>query len=321
MDDSYKPDKRDFKIIEAIADNARFPYSRIGKMTRISKDRVRERLINLNKEKFILSYFPLIDYTKLGYRLFHVFILFRNIYLDNYFYSKILRCQSLVAFTRLAGKYDYELQILAQSKDELKKILKNLEINKKNFQYVLVLSSSVRYHYTMQVYSEKKHLTDYAIQIKNSPLKDKTTFLDKRILRSLCFDARRSTVSIAAEIGSSEDIVRYRIKALIKKGIIQRFYTRTNKHRFGLSSYILLIKLDESNKIKCKELIKQSNIYYIEGCTGRKDLIINFYAKDNRHLIKTLDIIRKTFKEKLKQSELHILLDRYIFNPFPKVLS
>lgn len=320
MDDSYKPDKRDFKIIEAIADNARFSYSRIGKMTRISKDRVRERLFNLNKEKFILSYFPLIDYTKLGYRLFHVFVRFRNISSDTFFLKKICRRQSLVTFTRLAGKYDYELQLLAQSQKELKKLLKNLRINKKNFQYVLVLSSSVRYHYTMQVYSEKKHLIDYAIKIKNSPLKDETTPLDRRILRPLCSDARKSTVSIAAEIGASEDIVRYRIKALIKKGIIRRFFARTNKHRFGLNSYILLLKLDESNKIKCKELIKQSNIYYIEGCTGRKDLIINFYAKDNRHLIKTLDIIRKTFKEKLKQSELHILLDRYIFNPFPKVL-
>ena len=67
---SYILDKRDFKILNAICDNARMSYSKIGKLTYISKDRVRERIKRLENEKFILSYIPLINFRVLGYSIY-----------------------------------------------------------------------------------------------------------------------------------------------------------------------------------------------------------------------------------------------------------
>lgn len=318
MNDSYRLDKKDLKIIEAISDNARLPYSRIGKTTRISKDRVRERLFNLNKELFILSYFPLIDYTKLGYRLFHVFVRFKNVSLSNKFYKKICSCKYLIAFTRLAGKCDYELQLLAQNKEKIKKILKNLGINRRNFQYVYILSSSNLYHYTMHIYSKAIY---NSIEHNEAILKNRINSLDRNILKSLSSDARKNIVTIASEIRASKEVVRYRINSLIKRRIIMGFYARTNKHRFRLQSYILLLKLDNIKEKNCKSLTEKENIYYIKRCKGSWNLIINFHALNNSQLIKTLDYIRNIFGKTLTQFELFILLERYIFNPFPKVLS
>src|SRR3989344_1010671 len=75
---SKKFDKKDMKILESIADSARLSYSEIGKFTRISKDRVRERINRMKSQKFILSFVPLINYSSFGYHLFNAYVNFRS---------------------------------------------------------------------------------------------------------------------------------------------------------------------------------------------------------------------------------------------------
>src|SRR3989344_3193435 len=126
---SYIPDAKDMKIIKCLCDNARLPYSKIGSQTRISKDRVRERLKNLEKELFILSYTPLINYRALGYRLYHVYLrLNKSLSSKDRFIVRLKNHEKVVALTRIAGKWDLEIQVLGKNKSELSGLLAQLGI-------------------------------------------------------------------------------------------------------------------------------------------------------------------------------------------------
>lgn len=315
----YNTDNKDLKIIGAIADNARLPYSKISKLTRISKDRVRERLnrLNFGNGAFILSYFPLINYAKLGYTTFHVFIRFKDISFDTIFYKKITFCKNLFAFTKLTGRYDYELQILTRNQKELQKILNELKINKTHFSNIIILPSSTLYLFSMQVYNKSFKKFFKLLEYRKE---ERIDSLDKNILKLLSINARKNLIDIADELNCSEGIIRYRIKSLIKKDIIKGFFARTNKHRFGLNSYILLMKLVKHNEKKLRNIGNKENVYYIKKCDGRWNLIINFYAKDNFQLNNTLSSIREILRDDLNQFDLFILLDRIKFNPFPEII-
>ena len=132
-------------------------------------------------------------------------------------------------------------------------------------------------------------------------------------------NARETLIDISKKTKIDQDKVRYRIKNLNNFGVIKGYYTRTNKHRLGLSTYLLL--LDVGYNLTNKErilLIKRENIFYMKECIGNWNLLLVFYAEDNKELKDTLDFIKNGFKNNLHNYELLILLERYNFNPFPR---
>ena len=69
----YLWDKKDKIILGVLCNHARLSYNQIGKLTHISKDSVRARILRMQKDKVIHSYFALINYDKLGLKLINVY--------------------------------------------------------------------------------------------------------------------------------------------------------------------------------------------------------------------------------------------------------
>jgi len=317
MKREYKLDKKDLKILDVVSDNARLSYSQIGKITMISKDRVRERILNLQKNIFILSFFPLIGYEKLGYRKFHVLISFKSLEDANKTQANIKRLNNVMAFTWLAGNYDYEIQLLSKNEKEIRIQLNKAGLTKDKIKKIVILPANIVY-YTMLVNKDNnKELWSYK---ENRLESNKIDNIDKNILYCLSQEGRTKLIDMAGKLKVSPDVVRYRIKLLISKGIICGFYSRVNKHRFGLNSYIYLIKLKNNDKEILHEISKLHNVYYISSSKGYWTALLNLYAKDNKELIETLNKIRGISKSDILNSELIILLDRYFFNTFPEIL-
>ncbi|MDP1696140.1 MAG: AsnC family transcriptional regulator [archaeon] len=307
----YTLDKRDIKILNTICDNARLPYSKIGRMTKVSKDSVRKRMKNLQKELFILSYNTLINYSKLSYKLFYVYIRSKKpLSLKSRLIKSLISDKKFLSILHLIGKYDIELQIVAKSISAVKKILKK-SVKEKN---MIVLTSFLPYIYSMRIGDTQTEIISQADNKRKFTL-DK---LDLDILRILSVNARERLTEITRRTGSAEDVIRYRIRALLKNKVILGFYTRTNKHRMGLFTYTLLLNLDgsidRSELLSIKEIV---NIFYVRRFKGKYSLGINFYAKDNKDLLKVIDSIRKIFKNKLVNFDLLTVLERHKFTPFP----
>lgn len=106
--------------------------------------------------------------------------------------------------------------------------------------------------------------------------------LDSKILHELGIDSRQTNSQIGKKIGTSQQVVSYRIKQLLKRKIITEFFTVIHFGAFGLSNYIAMIKLQDITKEEKKKIIenlyKQGNILLISECGGRWDLIVNIIS-------------------------------------------
>ncbi len=308
---SYIPDRKDLAILKCICDDARLPYSAIGKKIRVSKDRVRERMKRLEKELFILSYMPLIDYSKLGYKLFHVYARFNtSLDLGGLFIRTLRDNVHVVALTRLAGAWDMEIQILGRSRAHLLSILKDVGLYRSFVSNRMILEARDVSLFSMRV---ELFQTNIIVHAPSIPSRINLDTLDFSILSLLSVNAREKIIEIASSCGTSEDVIRYRIKRLLEMKVIRGFYARTNKHRFGLTSYILELSVERLSLEDAQKLELFQNVYYIRSFKGNRNLLIGFSARDNKELVKTIDYVKDCFGKRLGNFELSLLLDRYKF--------
>ncbi|MDO8628549.1 MAG: Lrp/AsnC family transcriptional regulator [Nanoarchaeota archaeon] len=307
-------DLRDTKILETISDHARLPYSTIGKKTKISKDSVKARLQRLEQEKYILSYTPLINYQHLGYNLYHVYLRVRSPQTNEQAFLKTLTTTPhIVSVTRTIGKYDYELQIIAKDEHELYTIINT--ITQPLHHHLNELQTTTHNHYIK--YSMKLQAINIP-PLNQTPTNITLDEKDYTIIKTLANNCRTPLTTLAQTLNITPEAIRQRLQHLEKNNTILGYYARTNKHRMGLTTYILLGSITSPLTNQEKDFInQQKNIYSTKTCHGTWNIILGFSAKDNKELITTLDLLRNQFNNKLTQYELLILLDRQLYQPFP----
>ena len=107
---------------------------------------------------------------------------------------------------------------------------------------------------------------------------------DRKILYNLDINARMSNLQIAKKLKISREVVDYRIKRLIKNGIINRFFTHIRAEKLGFTIYKMHFTIKGLNDDEEKELInyfvKHENVYRVISCDGIYDLIVSMAAKD-----------------------------------------
>ena len=108
--------------------------------------------------------------------------------------------------------------------------------------------------------------------------------LDRRLLYELDCNARASYAQIARKTRISQERVRYRIKGLVKKGIISRFLAILNTTTLGNSYYQMMVKLQNVDEHKKQELISfltaHSRIAWIGNLEGSFDISFIIYVKN-----------------------------------------
>jgi DNA-binding Lrp family transcriptional regulator len=117
--------------------------------------------------------------------------------------------------------------------------------------------------------------------------------IDKRIIEILRQNSRTPFTQIARRINLPEASVRYRVKSLVKKGVIKRF---TLELAAGGISSLIGVKTDpntETRKI-CNALLKIQGIERVFELTGDFDLMTLVRTSDSNTLNTIIDSIRAT---------------------------
>lgn len=314
----YVLDKKDRAILAVFCNNARLSYNQIARITHISKDRVRSRILAMQKEKYIVSYFPLINYTKLGMPLFNVYCKLGTIkYIDENHIKPLMINKNISSVTWLMGKFDLELQIMAKDKREVKDILRKSGFLDKIQEYKITTPGRP------EVYST----TNLSAREIEKPTKDENQreFLDKKdieLINLLCLNARDRIIDLAYKLKLKEDEVRYRIKSLIKREIILGFHARTDKTFMGSTRYLTLIKVKNNlDKGEIASLKSMKNIFYLKRCVGGWDYLLRFHTASTKELVNTFYNLRNIFSKNLIDFKVHNILDIMKFNPTPALLS
>ena len=115
--------------------------------------------------------------------------------------------------------------------------------------------------------------------------------LDKKILRMLSENARIPFLEIARECGVSGAAIHQRIQKLTSSGVINGFETLVDPSSAGYETCAdigFFLKDPGSYGSVVNELYKIPEIVECHFTTGKYDLLVKLYARNNDHLLQLI---------------------------------
>lgn len=106
---------------------------------------------------------------------------------------------------------------------------------------------------------------------------------DRKILLELDKDCRQSDRAIGKKVGKSREAVRYRIKQLENRGVIDGYITTINPNKFGYHLFKIFLQVAniEHERQKLVDYLESSDqVYWMGETEGTWDMIFATYAKD-----------------------------------------
>ncbi|MDD5132824.1 MAG: Lrp/AsnC family transcriptional regulator [Candidatus Nanoarchaeia archaeon] len=318
---TIKLDLKDRKILTLLDEDARLSNSQIAKKVGLSKPAVEYRLKRFDNNNIIFSYYPVIDFTKLGYSQYKIYFKFQDITLEDeknivdYWKND----KNSVWVAQIRGRWDLAISLIAKSNFGFGKILNDF-MNKYS-KFILekdVLLTEYSPIYARQYLTETKPSEfTYGIPSKIYEL-DET---DAKILKELVNNARINIVELAEKTDLTRDVINYRLKKLIKEKIIVQYKCYPNLQNLGINHYKLIFRtknFDEQTEKQIKAYIAQHNkATQFLKLIGSWDLEIEFETENEDELYKILNEIRKKFSNIIRDFDILRITETYKYNYFP----
>lgn len=116
--------------------------------------------------------------------------------------------------------------------------------------------------------------------------------LDRRLVRLLQEDGRRSVTQMAGAVGLSHAAVRQRIQRLLSERIVTiGAITHPRTHGYAQSA-IVGVRVDQRVHEVSAVISTIDEVYYLVTTTGHYDLMAELMAADNAHLLELVMSIR-----------------------------
>ncbi len=161
--------------------------------------------------------------------------------------------------------------------------------------------------------------------MKKFPKNSEICRIDKKdieILRILEEDARTPLTEIARKVKLSHETVRYRLRKLVKSGVIEKFTIRIDKKKLGYNFYaVIMIATWNCTKEKWEEffdyLLKHKNVVSVEKITGNYDVKISFWARDSEEFDSISHSIKMRFSKIIKDWKSFVFVKQYKWKELP----
>ena len=299
--EKIKIDKRDRKILALLDFNARISNAEIARKLRISKEAVLYRIKNLEARGIIKQYYAIINPSKLGYYYCRLALKLQNLT------QKIekdmlewLKQNKKVAYLGICeGYYDLAIGYWAKDVFEFENFVDTF-VNKFS-KYILEKEISIGTKVWQFPFSflngqtRKKMITGGKVE------EEKIDNRDRKILVELTKNCRQSYEEIGSKLRLSGKAVKYRIKELIRKGIIVGFRTWIDYAKFGFMNTKVFLLLKDVDKEKMENFISYlsnlKNIIYITKSVGRYDLEFEILTKSRTEFYEIMKKIREENEE------------------------
>lgn len=301
-------DKKDRRILAILDANAREPLHAISRKVLLPKNVVSYRIQRMVELGVIKSFHAVIDYSRLGFGCFRFFITLCNCdqaRLDEIadFFAKDRRTLWVGS---VRGEFDLCVLMVAPDLADLqgfwdsfrKKYQKSIE------RYVFSA-------YTVETHFGLGYLLDEGSRARRVPLAllglgkpEQTDETDRKILKEISSDARRSLLSISKSAGVSPPVVKKRLETLIGKKIIAAFRIEIDPEKLGYSYFKLFIHLNdfaEHGAIR-EFVVSNPHAIYLMDSVGMGDIEAEFHCKSADELDAFLDSLKKRFPKAVRKT-------------------
>jgi DNA-binding Lrp family transcriptional regulator len=326
IDKKIKIDVKDKKILVLLSENSRMPISEIAEKIKLSRDTVNYRINRMKKSGIIIQCYPEIDFRKLGYDVYHVFLLLDETDQQKQKQLKdfLTNHPNILSIIEYSDRWDIELILIAKSINEFDSIVSDIcakfsdIIMEKSRLVIINTYYSVLFPYIFYEEAGKEIK-------KTKKIECKIDEHDLQILKILANDCRLSTYDISKQIKLSPDAIGLRIKKLVNADVIKKFSILTNLSLLGYSWYTFAIQtkmFDKANESKFKTFVEEHpQIIKAVKTLGIFDLLVYIIADEPKNFHRTIKQIKSEFSSIIKSYDTFVAYKEHAFYPLPRIIT
>ncbi len=322
--EKIKLDVKDMKILSILSANARIPLTQLSKNVGLSRDAVAYRIRIYEKKGVIQGYRAMVDMSKFGYAAHHLFIRLNNPAeeTERRILSKLIKNPSVRAVIKFSGNYDFEIAFVAKGINDVDEILTQIitDCSESLQEYELLTISKTFVSETFPLsFSNYK-----AAANSKKGTSSKSDKKDIEILKIISEDALLPLYDIASKVKLSADAVAYRIKNMLKSGIIVKFIPVINYSSLEYNLHTLFLNISSLDKEKEQSLksflSNDPNVLWAVKTIGRFNVLVYLLVKNINDLQETIQKVRILFPNQINHYETLIAYEEHKYVYFPKEL-
>lgn len=324
--ETYGLDLKDKKILVELELNSRRSNNQIAKKVNLSKEVVKYRIDRLLEKGVILRFNTIINYFKLGYSKYKLYLRFTNIdknkleEIGKYFNSH--KNTEWVALT--TGRWDLITSFIVHNvnefDDEIQFFLNQFSVF---IQEKAVTTTLYLVHETRGFLSSENKAINRKIVYHTS--KDKTEKIDKldeEILKIITNNARTPITEIAKIAKTTPRIIQYHLKDLEKKKIILTYKSHLEPKAIGRIFCKLIIYLSNPTEKRLNSFIgycsKIPGVVWPQRVMGAWDFELDLELNDYDEFQKIILEIKEKYSDIIKNHEFCIVSKEFKLDFFPE---
>lgn len=301
-------DMKDRKILYQLDLNCRQSNTQIGKKVSLNRDVVAYRINRLQNEGIIRNFFTVIDSYKLGYHVFRIYLNFQYTTLEvkNQIIEFLVKDKHTWVVNSIIGRYDLGVHLWLKDFREFYNFWEKILDKYGDYFEQKIFSVYVKaysYPNSYLLLDEYKKIDREKYEIVGVGKKIEIDDLDFKILNELAENARIPLIDIAEKLNCTSQTINYRIKNLVKLGIIQAFRVGIDISKLGYQYYKVDIYLKEhSQRNPIINFIKYNPyLTFIGTSAGVSDLELEFDVENSIKLNHIIDEINTKFPGMIKK--------------------
>jgi len=310
------------KLIYWLDQNSRTTNKQLGKKIGLSEQAVAYNLSKFEREGLIKRYITFVNTLSLGYE--HYKILIRlydtNTKKEIEILEYLTKKENIRWVVSCLGKWDLSFSVMAKNANKFLEIFR--EIEEKYGKYMLeknisILVKSPGFSKRYLINEKSTKTLDYNPKTNSVKLDD----IDKKILKNISQNARKSLIDISKDTRLSLDIVRYRIKKMEQNKLISGYTIQLDLKKIGLLRYSVFFNLHGINKEIEENMIifakRYQNIIFVLVLIGNYDLSLELEVESQEELRNILKDFREEFSENIRDFEIIQNTEEYKYDFYP----
>lgn len=311
-------DLKDKKIIYELSKNSKISLNELSKKVELNKTTTHYRLQKLQQNQTILGTHAIIDYSALGLVGNRAYLNFQNTNTEKEkeIINWLKKRPDVHVLTTNIGFTDIVLISWNENQLIFHELIKKIkEKYHKELQIIEICPYVKAHHFTRNYLLNTK---EFEILTIGNQKKLQLDELDKKILETLCDDARQTTLSISNKTKSTPRTIIDRIKKLEKNKIIIGYSINLNYEKLGIEYHKLNIVFGQNiNYTKLLSFAaKIPETVFVDETTSKYDFELNLEVKNHSKVEEIIKMIKNEF-ENIKEIKTFKLkkFEKFVYIP------
>lgn len=321
-------DQKDRKLLYYLSQNARFSQTQLSRKIGLSKNAVKYRIARLQKEGIIQKFSSIINIGAVSLDTFTLLLRFNQDIYTNPEMMEFFKNHPFANWAAsLAGQWDLFIEFVYQDLSQGHKIIQEIlsRFGDSIREYKITFSyEALRVEHFLPEISAGIKVEEITSSARTTE-RFKIDQTDAKILTLLNQNSSQPLLKIVQQSGLSIDIIRYRIKQLLKKKIIIKFSAEISLPKLGYTEYLYTLHFQNCSPHRLAQLKKSislnQKVTYAFIDTFTSSLVFVCAFKDPQEIDFLSRKIRTEYPEMIKEQEYFIIKENILFNLFPSGLQ